>query len=385
MKIESKLPDIGTTIFTVMSQMANEAGAINLSQGFPDFDPPDDLLAMCEKYLRGGYNQYPPMMGVACLREQISVKLKKLYQVELDPETDITVTSGATESLFVAIQAVVRPGDEVIVFDPAYDSYEPAVTLAGGNTIHVPMSTPDFHIDFDRLAAALNARTRLIIVNSPHNPCGSIVSAADLERLADLSRQYDLYFLSDEVYEHMVYDNGRHHSLLAQEELKPRSFVVSSFGKTYHATGWKIAYCAAPAALTTEFRKIHQFVTFTTHTPTQWALAEYMEYNPDHYLQLPGFYQAKRDLFNSAMSASGFSLVPSAGTYFQLADYSDLSRLDDMAFSTFLTREIGVAAIPVSAFYEQPPGDRIVRFCFAKEDDTITRAAARLSSMSAMR
>ena len=381
MTIKSKLPGIGTTIFTLMSQMANDSGAINLSQGFPDFDPPEDLLALCDKYLRGGYNQYPPMSGVPYLREQICIKLKRLYQVDLDAENEITVTSGATESLFVAIQAVVRTGDEVIVFDPAYDSYEPAVTLAGGHTIHVPMAAPEFHIDFDRLAAALNEKTRLIIVNSPHNPCGSIMVASDLEQLAELTRPYDLYILSDEVYEHMVYDGEIHHSLLAHEELKLKTFVVSSFGKTYHATGWKVAYCAAPVALTAEFRKIHQFVTFTTHTPTQWALAEYMAKKPEHYLQLPAFYQAKRDLFNSAMSASGFTLVPSAGTYFQLADYSNLSDLDDMAFATFLTREIGVAAIPISAFYEQPPDDRIVRFCFAKEDATIVKAAAMLGKV----
>ena len=384
MTIDSKLPRVGTTIFTIMSQMANDHGAINLSQGFPDFDPPEDLLAMCDKYLRNGYNQYPPMSGVPYLREQIAIKLKRLYQVDLDPDNDITVTSGATEALFVAIQAVVRSGDEVIVFDPAYDSYEPAVTLAGGKTIHVPMAAPDFHINFDRLAAALNKKTRLIIVNSPHNPCGSIMAASDLGQLADLTQQLDLYFLSDEVYEHMVYDGETHHSLLTHEELRLKSFVVSSFGKTYHATGWKVAYCAAPAALTVEFRKIHQFVTFTTHTPTQWALAEYMEREPNHYLQLPAFYQAKRDLFNTAMSDSGFALVPSAGTYFQLADYSNLSDLDDVAFSTFLTQEIGVAAIPISAFYEQPPDDRIVRFCFAKEDDTLIKAAAMLCRVKAM-
>ncbi|MBQ62604.1 MAG: methionine aminotransferase [Gammaproteobacteria bacterium] len=380
MTIESKFPGVGTTIFTIMSQMANDHGAINLSQGFPDFSPPVELLEMCEKYLRGGYNQYPPMSGVPYLREQIALKLERLYQTELDPDSNITITSGATESLFVAIQSVVRPGDEVIVFDPAYDSYEPAVTMAGGQTIHVPMAAPNFHIDFDRLGEAINIRTRLIIVNSPHNPCGSIISAADLEKLASMTRQHDLYILSDEVYEHMVYDGAIHHSLLTNEELRNRSFVVSSFGKTYHATGWKVAYCAAPVALTAEFRKIHQFVTFTTHTPTQWALAEYMEQTPDHYLQLPAFYQAKRDLFNSAMTGSGFNLTPSAGTYFQLADYSDLSDQDDVAFSSFLTQQVGVAAIPISVFRKEPTSDRLVRFCFAKEDETIIKAAALLCS-----
>jgi methionine aminotransferase len=378
MILESKLPNIGTTIFTVMSQMANEYGAINLSQGFPDFEPPMALLDLCDKYLKSGYNQYPPMMGIPYLREQISKKMEILYRVNVDPDDEITVTSGATESLFVAIQTVVRPGDEVIVFDPAYDSYEPAVTLAGGTTIHIPMSVPDFHIDFDRLAGALNSRTRLIIVNSPHNPCGSIFRVSDIEQLADLTRDYHLFFLSDEVYEHMVYDGVAHQTLLANDELREKSFVVSSFGKTYHATGWKIAYCIAPELLTREFRKIHQFVTFTTHTPTQWALAEFMEFYPEHYLELPAFYQAKRDLFNAAMADSGFKLKPSAGTYFQLADYSALSHLDDREFSTFLTQKTGVAAIPISVFYEQPPGDRIVRFCFAKQDATIHEAAEKL-------
>ncbi len=378
MTFESKLPDIGTTIFTVMSQMAQESGAINLSQGFPDFEPPAELLDMCTKYLNGGYNQYPPMMGVPYLREQIASKILKLHAVTLDHETEITVTSGATESLFVAIQTVVRSGDEVIVFDPAYDSYQPAVTLAGGKTIHIPMSAPDFRIDFERLANALSNKTRLVIVNSPHNPCGSVFRASDLEDLAALTHDMDLFFLSDEVYEHMIYDGGSHYSLLAHPELREKSFVVSSFGKTYHATGWKIAYCVAPGPLTHEFRKIHQFVTFTTHTPTQWALAEYMEHYPDHYLQLPAFYQAKRDLFNTSMEESGFSLKPSDGTYFQLADYSALSDIDDRAFSEFLTREIGVAAIPISVFYENPPGDCIVRFCFAKSDSTILEATQKL-------
>lgn len=384
MILESKLPNIGTTIFTVMSQMANEYGAINLSQGFPDFEPPTALLELCDKYLKSGYNQYPPMMGVPYLREQIAKKMANLYQVDVDADDEITVTSGATESLFVAIQTVVRAGDEVIVFDPAYDSYEPAITLAGGKTIHIPMSVPDFHIDFDRLAAALNSRTRLIIVNSPHNPCGSTFRASDIEQLADLTRDYNLFFLSDEVYEHMVYDRVAHQTLLANEELREKSFVVSSFGKTYHATGWKVAYCIAPDLLTREFRKIHQFVTFTTHTPTQWALAEFMEFYPEHYLELPAFYQAKRDLFNAAMADSGFKLTPSAGTYFQLADYSALSHLDDREFSTFLTQEIGVAAIPISVFYEQPPENRIVRFCFAKQDTTIHEAATKLCRLELM-
>lgn len=375
MKFESKLPTVGTTIFTVMSQMANETGAINLSQGFPDFEPPAVLLDMVEKYLKSGHNQYPPMMGIAYLREQIAAKMQKSYAVEVDPDVEITVTSGATEALFVAIQTVVRSGNEVIVFDPAYDSYEPSVTLAGGKTIHVPLSSPDFQIDFDRLESAISSKTRLIIVNSPHNPSGSVFSRQDVDKLAELTRNHELFFLSDEVYEHMIFDGASHVTLLANEELRQKTFVVSSFGKTYHATGWKIAYCIAPGEMTQEFRKIHQFVTFTTHTPTQWAIAEYMDHYPEHYLDLPKFYQSKRDVFNSAMEDSGFRLKPSAGTYFQLADYSALSDMNDRDFSIYLTREIGVAAIPISAFYESPPDDRIVRFCFAKQDSTIIEAA----------
>ncbi len=381
MLIKSKLPHVGTTIFTIMSQMANEHGAINLSQGFPDFEPPAKLLDMLEKYLKTSFNQYPPMMGVPYLREQIALKLERLYQVHIDPDHELTVTSGATEALFVAIQTVVQSGDEVIVFDPAYDSYEPAVTLAGGRTIHVPLQTPTFHIDFDRFADALSEKTRLVIVNSPHNPCGSVFSASEIEKLAELTRDKDLFFLSDEVYEHMIFDGGSHQTLLANKELKSKTFVVSSFGKTYHATGWKIAYCAAPREMTVEFRKIHQFVTFTSHTPTQWALAEFMDKHPEHYLTLPAFYEAKRDLFNKVMADSGFILAPSAGTYFQLADYSVLSDMNDRDFATFLTCEIGVAAIPISAFYETPPGDRIVRFCFAKQDATIIEAAEKLCAI----
>jgi methionine transaminase len=381
MTLTSKLPTVGTTIFTVMSQMALDHGAINLSQGFPDFDVPPALLSLLEKYLRNGYNQYPPMAGVPYLREQISTKLLRLYGAPLDPEHEITVTSGATEAIFVAVQCVVRAGDEVIVFDPAYDSYEPAVTLAGGRTIHVPLLTPDFSIDFDRLEEAINDRTRLIIINSPHNPCGSVISAGDLDQLAELVRLRDLMLLSDEVYEHMVYDGAAHCSVLTHEELRQRSFVVSSFGKTYHATGWKVAYCAAPGALTNEFRKVHQFVTFTTHTPTQWALAEFMEFHPEHYLTLADFYQVKRDLFVNEMQESAFIMKPSAGTYFQLAEYSALSEQDDMSFVTKLTQDTGVAAIPISVFYESPPPQHLIRFCFCKDDETLIKAAKLLRSM----
>jgi len=380
--MDSKLPAIGTTIFTVMSQLAADHGAINLSQGYPDFDPPARLRELVSDAIAAGRNQYPPMTGVPALRQAIADKLSRLYGVTVDPDREVTVTSGATEALFVAIQATVGHGDEVIVFDPAYDSYEPAVTLAGGRTVHVPLALPHFGIDFDRLAGAITDRTRLIIVNTPHNPCGSLVTAGDIERLAGLVDRHGLYCVSDEVYEHMVFDGAAHRTLAGHPLLRERTFVVSSFGKTYHATGWKVAYCVAPPALSTEFRKVHQFVTFTTHTPTQWAIAQYMTEAPGHLLALPAFYQAKRDLFCSLLADSGFRIAPSAGTYFQLADYSDLSRDVDTDFARFLTTEIGVAAIPVSVFYQNPPEQRIVRFCFAKEDSTLREAASRLRTVS---
>lgn len=379
--IDSKLPNIGTTIFTVMSALAAEHDAINLSQGYPDFAVPEALVDLVTKYMREGLNQYPPMTGVPYLREQIAAKAARLYGADVNMDTEVTVTSGATEALFVAINAMVRPGDEVIVFDPAYDAYEPAVTLAGGVTRHLPLSPPTFSPDWQQLADAINDRTRLVILNSPHNPCGGILQAADLDALAAIVASTGVYLLSDEVYEHMVFDGERHHSLLSHPALRSRSFVVSSFGKTYHATGWKTAYCIAPAALTTEFRKVHQFVTFTTHTPTQWALAEFMETCPEHYLELPKFYEAKRNLFLEEMAGSGFRMTPSHGTYFQLADYSDISDMPDDAFARHLTTEVGVAAIPISVFCETPPQGHFVRFCFCKDDATLRAAAAKLRQL----
>ncbi len=379
-EIDSKLPNVGTTIFTVMSKMAQDFDAINLSQGFPDYQVPKGLLDAMQKYLHGNYNQYPPMAGVPYLREQIAAKTAKLYGATIDVENEITVTSGATEALFVAIQTVVRPGDEVIVLDPCYDSYEPGITLAGGRTIHLPLNSA-FGLDAQRLSDTINDRTRLIMLNTPHNPSGSILTREELNTVSSLIKDRDVFIISDEVYEHMVYDNGQHDSLVGIPDLRDRTFVVSSFGKTYHATGWKVAYCVAPPALTAEFRKIHQFVTFTTHTPTQWALADYMEHHPEHFEELPRFYEQKRDLFLSAMSESRFQMRPSAGTYFQLADYSALSSDTDQSFVEYMTKEVGVAAIPVSVFYEQPPDQRIVRFCFCKHDETLVRAAERLSEL----
>lgn len=378
MDLQSKLPDVGTTIFTVMSRMAAEHGAINLSQGYPDFPVPSELLEKLNEYAQRGENQYPPMHGIAYLREQIAAKLARCYDITADAESEITVTSGATEALFVAIHSVVTKGDEVIVFDPAYDSYEPTVSLAGGHTIHIPLTAGDFAIDWDRVRSAVSGRTRLIIINSPHNPTGAVIQRSDLDELADIIEDTRILVLSDEVYEHMVFGSDNHHSIASHPALREQSFVVSSFGKTYHATGWKVGYCVASPALTTEFRKVHQFVTFTTHTPTQWAIADYLEHHPEHDEQLPAFYKAKRDLFLKEMQGIGFQMTPSHGTYFQLAAYGNISSSDDVSFVTELTQQAGVAAIPVSVFYESPPEQRLVRFCFAKSDDTLAEAAGLL-------
>lgn len=378
---ESKLPDVGTTIFTVMSRLAEDCGAINLSQGFPDFQPPKELLELVGHHLAAGRNQYPPMIGVASLREEIARKLSSLYGIRPDPDTEITVSSGGTEALFCAIHAVVRAGDEVIVFDPAYDSYAPAIRLAGGIPVHIPLLAPGFEPDWERVERSLNRRTRLVIINTPHNPTGTVLTSEDLARLADLLMPHDTYVLSDEVYEHIVFDAHQHASVLANAELAPRSYAVFSFGKTYHATGWKVGYCVAPPALTTEFRRVHQFNTFTTTTPLQHALADYLARRPEHYLELSNFYQEKRDLFLRLMEGSRFRLSPSAGTYFQLAEYGAISDEPDVDFARRLTKDRGVAVIPVSVFYDVPPEMRYIRFCFAKESSTLTEAAERLSSL----
>ncbi len=377
--MDSKLPRVGTTIFTVMSQLAARHGAINLSQGFPDFEPPQGLLKRVRHHLGAGHNQYAMMPGIPELRVAVSAKVGSLYHRTPDPDAEITITSGATAALFSTIHAVVRPGDEAIVFDPAYDSYEPAVTLAGGKTIHLPLTTPDFGIDWDRLADAIGDRTRLIIINSPHNPTGAIIDREDLDTLAGLVRDREIYLLSDEVYEHIVFDGADHQSLLTHDELYRRSFVVSSFGKTYHATGWKVGYCAAPPALTAEFRKVHQFMQFCVVSPVQYALADFMQSDPEHYLELPAFYQKKRDLFCRLLEPSRFELTPSRSTYFQLADFGAISADNDTDFANHLTREVGVAAIPISVFYAEAPAQTLVRFCFAKDDATLERAAEKLA------
>lgn len=379
----SKLPNVGTTIFTVMSKMAADHQAINLSQGFPDFDVPPALVERLHHYATNGANQYPPMQGIPYLCEQIAAKTQACHRIAVDAATEITMTSGATEALFVAIHALVSTGDEVIVFDPAYDCYDPAIRLAGGKAVHIPLSGPDFAIDWAQVAAKISKRTRAILINSPHNPTGAVLLQSDLDQLAALVDGTPIVVISDEVYEHMVFDDAQHSTVLGHPALRDRSIMVSSFGKTFHATGWKIGYAIAAPALTVEFRKIHQFVTFTTHTPSQWAIADFLEHHPEHYEGLPVFYAAKRDLFYDAMADIGFAMTPSPGTYFQLADYSGLSDEPDTVFVERLTREAGVAAIPVSVFFETPPRSRHIRFCFAKRDATLLAAAQQLRAFFA--
>jgi methionine aminotransferase len=381
MQIQTKLPKVGTTIFTVMSQLAQQHNAVNLGQGFPDFDGPQSLRDALAEAMNGGRNQYAPMTGVAALREQIALKTERLYGRKVSADAEVTVTSGATEALFAAIAAVVRPGEEVIVLDPCYDSYEPAIDLVGGRAVHVPLNLPDFSVDWQRVKDAITTRTRLIMVNSPHNPSGAVFSAADLEALAGLTRDTEILVLSDEVYEHIVFDGALHQSVLRHAELAERSFVVSSFGKTYHCTGWKVGYCVAPRALSAEFRKVHQYLTFCTFGPAQWAFAEVLTKDPQHYLDLPAFYQQKRDHFRALLAPSRLRLLPVGGAYFQLVDYSAISDKDDLNFCEWLVREAGVAAIPVSAFYETAPDARIIRFCFAKSDATLAAAAERLARL----
>jgi methionine aminotransferase len=380
--LTSKLPRVGTTIFTSMSQLAAERGAVNLGQGFPDFDGPAELHEALHRYTREGKNQYAPMTGIPALREAIARKAGTLYGCSVDPVGEVTVTSGATEALFAAIHAVVRPGEEVIVLDPCYDSYEPSIELAGARTVHLPLTAPAFSVDWQRVGDALNARTRMIIINSPHNPTGATLSRGDLDALAELLRDTEVCVLSDEVYEHIIFDGREHASVLRHPELAARSFAVSSFGKTYHVTGWKIGYCIAPRQLSAEFRKVHQYLTFCTFNAAQWALADYMQRAPGHYRELPVFYQAKRDYFRAAIERSRFRLLDVQGAYFQLAGYEDISDQDDQAFCIRLIEEHGVAAIPTSVFYESPPaGQRLIRFCFAKAEQTLAAAAERLCAI----
>ncbi|WP_136417380.1 pyridoxal phosphate-dependent aminotransferase [Herbaspirillum sp. ST 5-3] len=380
--LQSRLPNVGTTIFTVMSALATEKSAVNLGQGFPDFDCDPALIDAVTGAMKGGLNQYPPMTGVPALREAIAAKIAGIYQHKYDAATEITVTAGATQAILTAILCCVHPGDEVLIIEPVYDSYVPAIELAGGKPVFVQMEVgpQGYSVPWSKVAAAINARTRLIMINSPHNPTGSVLREADIRTLADIVRGTNILVVSDEVYEHMVFDGARHESVCRHPELAARSFVISSFGKTYHVTGWKVGYVAAPAALSAEFRKVHQFNVFTVNTPVQHGLAQYMA-DPRPYLELPIFYQRKRDLFRSGLNTTRFKLLPSDGTYFQCVDYSDISSMPEADFAKWLTAEIGVAAIPVSAFYNQPKESGIVRFCFAKKDETLRSALERLASL----
>lgn len=382
-QLKTKLPAVGTTIFTVMSTLAAEKNAVNLGQGFPDFECDPQLVGAVTNAMTQGLNQYPPMPGVPVLREAISAKLLKLYGRSYNASTEITVTAGATQAIITAILAVVHPGDEVIVLEPCYDSYVPNIELAGGVVVRVPLTPGTFRPDFDKISAAMTPKTRAILVNSPHNPSATVWLEADMLKLQDLLAPTDVLLISDEVYEHMVFDadKGRIHQSAARfAGLAARAFIVSSFGKTYHVTGWKVGYVAAPAALMAEFRKVHQFNVFTVNTPVQYGLASYMA-NESAYLDLPAFYQRKRDLFRAGLAKTRFKLLPSEGSYFQCVDISDVSDLNEADFCKWLTTEMGVAAIPLSAFYGDGFDQRVVRFCFAKKDETLNAALARLASL----
>ena len=378
----SKLPEVGTTIFTVMSRRARELDALNLGQGFPDYDIDPRLTALVADAMRGGHNQYAPMEGLPALRERIAAKLHSTYGLAIDPETEITITLGATEAIYSAVQAIVGAGDEVIAFDPAYDSYEPAVRLAGGRCVRLPLTQPGFRYDWERVRAAVTPRTRLVLFNSPHNPACTTATAADLDALADTIAGRDIIVLSDEVYEHVVFDGARHHSVLTHRELAARSLAVFSFGKTLHATGLRVGYCVAPAALTRELRKVHQYNTFSIAHPLQHAIAAYLGAEPDCGRELAAFFQGKRDRLRRALASSGFTLPPAQGTYFQLLDFSAFARGDDLAFAERLLTEARVATIPLSPFYASPPPLTFVRLCVAKRDATLDEAAARLNAFA---
>jgi len=375
--IKSKLPKVGTTIFTVMSALANEHNAINLSQGFPDFEVSEKLKSLVKQHVDKSNHQYAPMAGVVKLREQIAKKIEKLYGTNYNPETEITVTPGGTMALYSAISAVVNEGDEVVIFAPAYDSYTPAVTLNGGTPIYIPLKAPDFRIPWDMVRRFINHKTRLIILNNPHNPTGAVMDEEDFKQLQHILQGSEIMLLSDEVYEHLVFDKKKHLSVCSFPALAERSFAVFSFGKTYNATGWKIGYCVAPAELMKEFRKAYQYQAFAVNTPMQLALADFME-DESEYLQLNQFYQEKRDYFLNCLKGSKFDMKPASGSYFQLLGYQNISEEKDTDLAVRLTKEIGVASIPVSVFYHKPTDIKYLRFCFAKHNDTLQQAAERL-------
>ena len=378
--LRSRLPAVGTTIFTVMSRLAAEVGAINLSQGFPDFDCDPALIEAVARHMREGRNQYAPMPGVLALRDAIAAMYRSAHDRSYDPETEITITSGATEAIFAAVMALVHPGDEVIVLEPCYDSYVPSIVLSGGVPIAVPLRYPEYSVDWDAVRAAITARTRLLLINTPHNPTGSVLSAADLRTLADIVDGTEVIVLADEVYQHIIFDGLTHESLARYDALAARGIVVGSFGKTYHATGWKVGYAAAPAALTAELRKVHQFVTFSTTTPMQHAIAEFLG-TERGLAEISPFFQAKRDRFLDLMQGSRFLPLPSHGSYFQLMDYSAISDEADADFAIRLTREHGVAAIPTSPFLMRSAAPKVLRFCFAKKEETLMAAADRLKGV----
>lgn len=380
MEIVSKFPALGISIFPVMSALAHQHKAINLAQGFPGFPVSEELIGLVHQYLRDGHNQYSPMPGILRLREVISQKQQKLYGTYFDPETEVTIAAGATEAMFSAISAMVKAGDEVILFEPAFDIYVPAIELNGGKAIRLKLKYPDFHYDWEEVKAAVSPRTKLILINSPHNPTGRVFRKEDEEALVEIVKDTHIFVLSDEVYEHMVFDGMEHLCLAAHPALKDRTLVVASLGKVFHCTGWRIGYCLGPKALSTEFRKAHQFVTFSANTPIQFAMADYLQ-NETNYLCLPQFFQTKRDLLRDLLKESKFELLPAEGSYFQLASYKGISDQHDVDFAKWLTTEHGVASIPISVFYKDGTDHKVIRFCFAKEEEELRRAAELLSAL----
>jgi methionine transaminase len=378
--INSKLPNIGTNIFTVMGKLANEHNAINLSQGFPDFSCNEELIGLVNKYMTAGYNQYAPMEGLMSLRKVLAEKIEEIYSAKYDPETEITITSGATQAIYTAISAIIRENDEVIVFEPAYDCYQPAIEMNGGKTIYVSLKAPNYEINWEEVKKIINHRTKMIIINTPHNPTGSIMSARDMGKLEKLTQGTDIVIISDEVYEHIIFDGFEHQSVARFPKLAERSIIVSSFGKTFHTTGWKMGYCVAPKNLMAEFRKVHQFLVFSCNTPIQHALAEFLT-NKDNYLELGSFYQKKRDHFVKLIKNSKFEFEPSSGTYFQLLRYKGISKEKDTDYAVKLIKECGIASIPISVFYHEKVDNKVLRFCFAKKEETLEKAAEVLNSI----
>lgn len=378
--IKSKLPKAGTTIFAVMSGLAIEHKAINLSQGFPNFPVSEALISLVNQYMRNGMNQYAPMPGVPVLRERIAEKIEKLYSAKYNPDTEITITSGGTQAIFTAINAVIKEGDEVIIFDPAYDSYAPSVVLAGGMPIHYDLKAPDYAVDWNAVKKLITKQTRMIMINTPHNPTGAILTAKDMLQLEKLTNGSNIIVLSDEVYEHIIFDGFEHQSVCRYPKLAERSMIIYSFGKTFHATGWKMGYVLAPENLMTEFRRVHQFNVFSANTPLQYALADYMK-DESSYAGLEKFYQSKRDRFQQLISSSRFKIMPCFGSYFQLLDYSAITDEKDTEYAIRMTKENGVASIPVSVFYQRGIDNKLLRFCFAKDDETLERAAEKLCAI----